>query len=119
MRILVLLSIAALALAPCMAQDTAKKDDPAKTAGKEGDKPAMPSELLPPPDPATAQAPTKEDLKTFTEKDAKGNVILKYQGYKDKNGRIVKHGEYVQYYADGSKRRQVTYKFNRPDGFER
>ena len=111
MRILAWIAAASLALPFVFAQAPAAKDDGKKDA-------PTPASLLPPPNP-NAPEPPKDKLKEKVVKNDKGEITEQYSYYTDDQGREVKHGTYLEFYEGNIKRREVTYKHNLPNGFQR
>jgi antitoxin component YwqK of YwqJK toxin-antitoxin module len=53
----------------------------------------------------------------FEIKDPKtGKLLLKYEYYEDENGQLIKDGEYLEWYADGSKKCELNYENDSLDG---
>ena len=77
-----------------------------------------PASQLPPPD-TSAPDPAPDKLKKIEKKNDAGVVVLSYTAYTDDKGREIKHGSYIEFFDSGMKRREMTYRHDSPNGFQR
>ncbi len=109
--------LAAMLLAAGLAAQDTQPDDKAAAGGNAAATETVDPATLPPPD-ITQEIPA-DKLKTFEKKNADGIVVTRYTYYDDQYGRKIKHGTYEEFYDDGTKSRELTYKHGKPDGRQR